>query len=172
MINKAECVDILCEGEHKMKSETERREHLRQRIRDAFRDVPYPGDGNIMYDGPDPELVQMTFEGRHWKELSNEDLVIQSSSICVMTPEAFHFYLPAFLLASLGPPEVADFVLTAIEYMLLEPAPKGSWLFEDAQLLDREQRAAIREFLEFFRDLEGDSFGEIETALRTRWQEP
>jgi hypothetical protein len=64
---------------------------LKQQIADAFADVPYPGDDHIVDDPFDWEAAELLacFKGRHWKELSYEDLFQNSLSFVGL--EAFSF---------------------------------------------------------------------------------
>jgi hypothetical protein len=71
------------------------------KVQAAFSTVPYPGDENIgapdgRYDG---EKVTNLFRGKDWRSLKLDDLWVPALSF--MTPQAFHYYFPAFLLVAL-----------------------------------------------------------------------
>src|ERR1700730_10480138 len=79
-------------------------------IETAFAEVPYPGDERVK--GGDYDLTEdfgtggyigRGFRGKHWREISIDVLRLNSwqTSLTFMTPDVFHFYLPAFLLGSL-----------------------------------------------------------------------
>jgi hypothetical protein len=72
-----------------------------EKITYGFQSMTYPGDFNIVYDNSENNLecvgIQQTFVGKHWTELTLETLVEQKSALGFMTPEAFRFYLPAYM---------------------------------------------------------------------------
>lgn len=74
------------------------KDEMRKRIELEFADVPYPGDDNIGVIGgrDDSESISRVFRGRSWKSLKPREL--WEGALDFMTPEAFHYYLPAFLL--------------------------------------------------------------------------
>ena len=76
---------------------------LREKIMSAFADVPYPGDESIGHpEGRDDgEDVAEFLCGKHWRSLDFKTL--WTPALRWMTPEAFHHYFPAFLLAALDP---------------------------------------------------------------------
>lgn len=71
-------------------------------IREAFRGVPYPGDDNITvgqaYHPEDIEIAE-SLQGKHWEELPREIVCNYGFPMPLLTPAAFQYYLPAFLLA-------------------------------------------------------------------------
>ncbi len=73
-----------------------------ERITDSFESLEYPGDLNIVYDNTGTHLecmeVQQAFQGKHWCEVTDEVLLRQNAGLFFMTPAAFRFYLPAYLL--------------------------------------------------------------------------
>ena len=84
-------------------------ETIKQLIREAFADVPYPGDDEIVPSGSSWEYYADTleyFQGRtDWRTLSidllNEAETGWGPALAFFTPAAFRFYLPAYLLADL-----------------------------------------------------------------------
>ncbi len=72
-----------------------------EKITYGFQSMTYPGDFNIVYDNSENNLecveIQQTFVGKHWTELTLETLLEQKSALGFLTPEAFQFYLPAYL---------------------------------------------------------------------------
>lgn len=71
------------------------------KLTSSFQTLPYPGDLNLVYDNTGYDLecvdIQQAFAGKHWSELSQETLIRESSALAFLTPEAFRFYLPAYL---------------------------------------------------------------------------
>ena len=83
-------------------------ESVKAQIREAFADVPYPGDGSLINsnEGDEPFRVENDFRGeRDWRALDPE-FIDQSpgglaSALSFFSHEAFRFYLPAYLIADL-----------------------------------------------------------------------
>lgn len=79
-----------------------RRDELRSMIVHAFADVRYPGDDHIVADPdhcPECEDVAAAFRGRHWKELTPALIFERKDALPLLRPEAFRYFLPAYLLA-------------------------------------------------------------------------
>jgi len=78
-------------------------------IRKAFARTPYPGDGKLVVAraGEDPECDQIaeSFRGKTWKDLPAGLIRSYADSLPLFTAEAFRYYLPAYMLASLGSDE-------------------------------------------------------------------
>lgn len=87
-------------------------------IREAFADVSYPGDWCLTNsrEGTEPALLEEEFRGKSdWRTLDPSFLDQApngfGSALSFFSDEAFHFYLPAYLLADLiGLLEQADVV--------------------------------------------------------------
>jgi hypothetical protein len=76
---------------------------LRAAIASAFEAASCPGDdalvsGDVSYD-PEYRDVADAFAGKHWRELSPSFVREQRDALPLLTPAAFRFFLPAFLLA-------------------------------------------------------------------------
>ena len=104
-------------------------------IEDAWRDVPHPGDDKIFtpdsYDGED---IVNYFGGTTWRGHSPVDLRCHSSAFTFFTPEAFHYWLPAFMIAAIQNPDEADVVLERIAWSLDDTYASTRWpLFSTAQ---------------------------------------
>jgi hypothetical protein len=78
-------------------------EALAARIKKAFADVPHPDDDRLVDDPRHWEGGQFAreFAGKDWKTLPLEFLSDNLFSLHYFTPEAFRYYLPAYLLAAL-----------------------------------------------------------------------
>lgn len=67
----------------------------------AFRDVVYPGDDRIVspYEGDlERESIRDTLKGRHWRDVSFDELDKLRTALPLLSPEGFRFYLPAFMI--------------------------------------------------------------------------
>ena len=78
-------------------------------IKRAFRTTEYPGDSNLRNssEGVEPFLLEDEFNGKDdWHALHSNFLDQApdgyASALSFFTPEAFRFYLPAYLLADLS----------------------------------------------------------------------
>ena len=155
------------------------RAELRDRVVQAFKDAPYPGDDNLIRN---PLAVQMDdyaqivahCKGKHWQELDRQAIVNNDVNLPFFSPEAFRFYLPAFLVVALEDPEGNEF--DKIVFNLLPPPPNDS---EDVEYfakmvagLSRTQREVIRDFLELVAEEEADlppDIANARQALDTYW---
>src|SRR5579862_3568990 len=92
---------------------------LKQAIEEAFAGVPYPGDGNITkcpYNCSECTRVALYFKGKGQTGHKEEDLRAHHVALSLFTPEAFHYFLPAFMLMSIGSYEKGDIIPDAIRF--------------------------------------------------------
>jgi hypothetical protein len=149
-----------------------RLEALQQQIEQAFVDVPYPGDDHIIDDPYDWEAAELLecFKGKHWKELSYEDLF--QNSLTFVGLDAYSFYLPAYLLAALDDYERSDHVVYGLCPMSSEKPKLLQWQLRRYDRLNARQREAVRSFLEYMRDEKREyvfDAEEIHDALERYW---
>jgi hypothetical protein len=79
------------------------------RIEQAFANVLYPGDEELIYDasyGDEPEATKRSFTGKaDWRALDaaflNRALNGSGGALAFLTDRAFVFYLPAYLIADI-----------------------------------------------------------------------
>lgn len=74
------------------------------RIREAFRETPYPGDPFLQgsFEGCEPYEVAEAFEGEDdWEAVDAEKLDAQADALSFFSEGALRFFLPAFLIADL-----------------------------------------------------------------------
>lgn len=127
-------------------------ENLLHEIKDAFQNVEYPGDHNIVTSPEYPESYEMMqdLRGKRWDRVEIEHIVTYRMSLVRFTPEGFRYYLPAFLTAAVADVEPGDIDI----FLFLSLMPKDDQdyqtLFPKLQLLDDKQKAAIRKFLQMF----------------------
>lgn len=76
-----------------------KKEEWQQKVASAFADVPYPGDDNIGHpEGrDDADLLTKILRGRSWASLQPDELRWLKANF--MSPQAFHYYLAAYLTA-------------------------------------------------------------------------
>ena len=162
-----------------MAASDEQVELVRRQIEEAFADVRYPGDANLVYDTSGHHLecnqIAELFRGKHWRELTLEFLVPNRDSLCFFSPAAYRFYLPAYLLATLADPVEADLMLDSVVNRLTGPldipSPERDAFLEQVEGFTEKQTRAIVLFLEFLRDECHDlfTFDEPTRALHSYW---
>jgi hypothetical protein len=152
---------------------------LARKIERTFATVPYPGDSDLVYDNSGDHLecseVAEAFRGRNWKDLDLDFLRYHAQSIFFLSPAAYRFYLPAYLLVSLRSFAEADTIPGTIIGSLT--APKGQnpedmdFFLRTVRMFEPEQREAITAFLEFMANTHQDSFpfDEPRIALERYW---
>ena len=88
---------------------------LRDAVRRAFWDVPYPGDDRLLADdcnSPDEvEKLQSQDWNSHWTNVPDRVIEWHANRLAFLSPEAYRFYLPAFIIYSLEKPESSEPVL-------------------------------------------------------------
>ena len=106
-----------------------------QSIEDAWREVVYPGDSKIFTPDPyDDEGITRYFRGTTWRGHEPADLRAHSSAFTFFTPEAFHYWFPAFMIAAIQSPEEADVVVDLIPWSVSDCYSAQRWpLFSQAQ---------------------------------------
>ena len=104
--------------------------------------------------------VQNAFSGKIWTEISDNTIVENYDKLPLFTPEAFAFYVPAFMTYALGDPADRDEIVR--EFLVYsfspsdEPGSKSFWGLRKTKL-SAEQCTAICIFLNTVR-LEDESF--------------
>ena len=80
-------------------------EELITEITGAFKDEPYPGDLNIVYDNSGFHLecieIREAFKGHKWTEVPDEILSTEQTALSFMSKEGFKYYLPTFMCSLL-----------------------------------------------------------------------
>ena len=127
---------------------------VQESIESAFADVPYPGDDRIAdhKDCPECDDVREHFRGATWRGHNVAELQQYQSVLPLFTPEALQYFLPAFMLVSLGAWREADDIPFSVMYICLPSDPNeeaglrqhGRERFE---IFTHRQREAIADFL-------------------------
>src|ERR1044072_2347402 len=83
--------------------------------------IEYPGDDRIAdhKDCPECDDVREHFRGATWRGHSVAELQQYQSALPLLTPAALQYFLPAFMLVSLGAWREADDIPFSILYMCL-----------------------------------------------------
>jgi|SRR5579883_867570 len=123
---------------------------LKKTIEDAFADVPYPGDENITrcpYNCSECRRIALFFKGKPSTGYSAEELRGYHVALSLFTPEAFHFFLPGFMLASMDSYEKGDVIPDAIRFHFESSHEMRDYFNVRMSKLTSEQREAIIEYL-------------------------
>ena len=129
---------------------------VRTFILEGWSHAPYPGDDAIAYDqsGGHLECAQVAefFRGKRWKDVTLAALRSYrgdaSACLAFMSPEAFRYYLPAYMLIALDDYAEADVIADSALNMLTPGELRESWN-ERAKGFSQRQREAILSFLNY-----------------------
>ena len=110
-------------------------EELKRWVQDAFSDVVYPGNGDrdIVVSGCPSCCAECgetheLFQGKHWREVADSDEGLQNfgwGGLALLTPQAWLFYLPAYLIVSLSGGDEAENALDCALSALTPWPPEG-----------------------------------------------
>ena len=130
---------------------------LQDYIREAF-PVDLPPEVLIQHSCNECYSLQKAFIGKRWTEVPGITIVENYDKLPLFTPEAFAFYVPAFMTFVLREATQDDSVL---EFLIYSLSPSGdnseSFLNLRKEKLNSAQRKAICNFLHFVR-IKDDSF--------------
>lgn len=139
-------------------------------VTEAFASITYPGDDSIGYDstGYDPESAEIALDlrGKPWAELSKFDILRRKDSLALLTPEAFMFYLPAYLVNCAKYPFEVDTATTSLRGSLTPPSSKASertsaYFRSRTQSFSQEQCRVIVEYLDLAAEIQRDDWATL-----------
>ena len=160
-------------------SAAERGRQAASDIRRAFADVPKPPPDEIgartsaflTYEDEEGRVIERFFAGKDWRDMTyrviREGLrTPESAALTFMAPEAFRYFLPAYMLIALEEYDISD--ITA-ESAVLKLVPDqyeftgnaddpGSWFGRNVSGFTDEQRRAIAGFLLAMQELYGQDY--------------
>ncbi|MBE7505748.1 MAG: hypothetical protein HS101_05605 [Planctomycetia bacterium] len=162
---------------------------VRQMIQEAFSGVRHPGDWCLRGsdEGDEPFLTEEEFSGKHdWRDLTPEFLDNSpdgfGSALSFLSDEAFHFFIPAYLIAdvegalkNVNPSfYLYHGLLDESKIKKVNPERYGerTW-FQAAShrlsVFSRPESAAIVSYLLFVRDRDSYTRDFINQALQNYW---
>jgi hypothetical protein len=150
-------------------AEKERIEALKLAIRNRFPGTPTPVEEDIAtHDCRECLAIRATFAGRTWDSLRPSELEARFDSLPMLSPNAFKYYLPAYLTHSLEnlSPDclVCQFTIYAIAPDDdAKEAEFVDWWRERLSLFTAEQFEVLTRFLEHARQHE--AFDEFTPSL-------
>jgi hypothetical protein len=132
-------------------AEPARKAEVKRAIREAFADVPYPGDKGIGDDLDDWETaaVNRDFKGCHWREVPRDTLAYHHDDLPFFSLRGKQFYLPAYLLASM---DQFHQILDPVIYRLCSDVKDRAYIEGHYGFYTPAQKHAVRLFLEYVRD--------------------
>jgi hypothetical protein len=153
-------------------------ESMAQQIKQAFADTPYPGDDQIVKPESDNQELMRAFRGRDWRALPVATLGYYYVDLPHLTPEAFRYYLPAFMIAVLLHYQNVGTLPVSLMHSLTPPDPDSLEKYMDkhtdplkltkvADFLNRasafnaKEKTAIRTFLGLYRKWCTRGIGEL-----------
>lgn len=131
-------------------------ETLKRQIAEAFSGAPYPGDDCIApHECGECEEIRQSFRGQTPVTLRDEVILTHFDSLPLLTPEAFRYFIPAYIRYSVEHPDS-----TVAEFVLYRLAPKPFAEFDDERfrLFAPKERDTVIAFLEFLKSqpMKGD----------------
>lgn len=118
-------------------------------IEAAFPEASRPISGTLSEATYDDEGTNSFFGGTDWRAHSTDALREHAASLSFFTPEAFRYYLPAFLVCSIRDPEKADVIPEGIVSKLDRDRQEQGGLIAG---LTSAERHAVARFVEWLRD--------------------
>jgi hypothetical protein len=131
---------------------------LRQLIYDAFMNTIYPGDEHIVGGFspplmPEPREVYNLYHGKSWKEKEADSKFCYSEGYATPTflsPEAFRYYLPAYMIAMSNPKWNWDTEWLSDNFLYyLHNKNKYSYKFCELSKLTNTQAQCVAFFLNY-----------------------
>jgi uncharacterized protein DUF6714 len=137
-------------------------------IHEAFASTPRPLDGDLVPTDPgeDSECdeIAANFQGKTWREVSTETIQRHTDSLPLLTPSAFRYFLPAYMLASLGPASAGFHPVDVMNFVLFGLVPPESnedpkYFMARARQFNLEERQAIASYLKLVAERQKAEWG-------------
>jgi hypothetical protein len=126
-----------------------------QVISRAFSGTPQPA-AEALFNDHCCECVEVSaaYANKRWTDISLDN-VLAGRETALLTPAAWRYYLPAFMIWCLRAPDEVDVIQDNLVYQLEPPADgRGvpEWFEERATGFSEEQRAAVAAYLHWYRE--------------------
>ena len=154
---------------------------LKRVLEDAFKNIVFPGDDKLLapdsFDDNDiVDFKQDTFWKTDWRLIPEEVIDLNHQSLPFFSPEAYRFYLPAYLRRAIDTLFVAD--INVLEFTLynLVPDKTSSRILKRferrKQALDDRQKQVVIRFLEFVKKwCDDDTLSRVaDEGLKEYWR--
>ena len=140
---------------------------LVQLIDAAFGNLPCPAEHAIGahergYCLETDQIVDF-FSSKHWRVISatalwNDYVGDGSACLCFMSPEAFRFYLPTYMMIAIREYQDSDLMADSAINALLPSASAHSWWEKRVSVLTKQQREAAVAFLHYMQEHHADDY--------------
>lgn len=147
-------------------------EELKQCIESAFAKAVYPGDHNIADNPEHCDECRETdefFRGRHWRELADSGQRLQFGwgGLSFLSPAAWRFYMPTYLLVGLGESEYASDASWNALFALSPPksAELADYFLERASGFSLAQQECVAAYAVAFSEMEPEDEDTETTAI-------
>jgi len=163
------------------------KEQIIAQITAAFADGEYPGDWRLRGSdlGDEPYLLEEEFKGKTDWRLLDAAFLDQApdgfaTALCLFSDEAFHFYLPAYLICDIRGQlkrcEPAFLLWHGLDDSSRHKRLCGARTYFDYaryrfSIFNREQAAAVIAYLLLQREENGFARPMIDQALKNYWRE-
>jgi len=155
------------------------KDELEAEIAAAFANVAYPGDDHLTVyaaEGRDYDETFKLLRGKTWRDLPVAEFILGDTPIPDLSPEAFHYYMPALLLASIDESHDRSSDVASALAFYLSPSnarqTEGEFPYDVSEtyncrmaLFTKEQRAVIIRVLQEYRRRGWESPEEIAGAV-------
>lgn len=155
-------------------------EEVKQIIREAFADMPYPDDHKITEEHHCDECYEVAeaLRGRCWQDITPEFLSRYRGlldAFPLLYPVAARYFMPAYLLALIECHD-EDSLGVFPEYFLYflandSPEQEQQFFLERFDPLSKDQKRAVRLSLEYLVEVSDDNRKSAEKALETYWRD-
>lgn len=127
---------------------------FKEKLMRRFAEVPAPHSQQLTNDdGWEFQALQIAFSGENWRTIDPQVIRQNYDQLPFFSPEAFHYFIPAYLMYSVDEPEG----LPVCEYTIYALTPgkesdsTSRWYLKRLKLFSREQMSSIYEFLDLVR---------------------
>jgi hypothetical protein len=141
---------------------------LKLEIEEAFAEVEYPGDENLTDHPGCPECAEIAayFRGRDWRDHPVGEMRAHASALSLFTPVAWHYFLPAFLLADVDDPDTADIISDSIFFDFKSHSCVSRDWYEDRHArLTPQQASVVARYLTYMGARDGVAAEDLRLAL-------
>jgi hypothetical protein len=134
-----------------------------RKLQDAFPYEPFQGEV-AAHDCEECLMLRAELTGKSWEELSSDFLRENDDCLPLLTPAAYHAFLPAWLNFGLSNPEGGPAVMALINMSSTTPS----------ELFSTEQRCALVQAADFIHEADPFSRQDAESierlvAVRSHW---
>jgi hypothetical protein len=141
-----------------------KRDELVKLISNAFPKEPYPKEFPITYkdtfEGSEEHEIAQAFYGKSWEEIDSKTAWYHSAALVFFTPQAYRYFLPAYLKLCVTNWRDVDHAANAVIYSLELPnkVKNRPRFFEVVDEFTDVQKNVIAHFLEYIDKTYGENF--------------